>query len=148
MFGAALALLLAWAGLSAPAASAAAPAQPVGFTFQAWFTNATTRTLTLAAFHLDLGCPNAAGLPQRIPPGARVTWAITSCDDIAVVGYATYTVDGSGGQGYAYLPWHIPSGGGDPLYGTQAGGLFALDRSFNELFVRADYTFRCLSPAC
>ncbi|MGW3208679.1 hypothetical protein [Streptomyces sp. NPDC001135] len=113
---------------------------------QPWFTNQTTRTLTLAGFKANPGCfqPNP---PQQIPPGGHVTWLV-NCGPQYIDGYVTYTVEGSGAQGYAYMPFHLPNPGGNPFGGTQAGGLFALDLRFVPVSSEVHYTFRCLSPVC
>ncbi|MFI7320163.1 hypothetical protein [Streptomyces venezuelae] len=148
-FGAVLALLLMLGALATPAAAAATPPAPGdGHTIQALFNNHTTRSLTLKAAHLDKGCWNNKP-PQKIPPGQQAaTWIIVSCNDHATNGYVTYTIDGTGGQGYAYMPFFVPPQGGDPLGGTRAGGPFKLDRSFNSRFGYAYYDLRCLSPVC
>ncbi|MFD7220354.1 hypothetical protein ACFV9P_04955 [Streptomyces sp. NPDC059892] len=147
LFYAALTLLLAWTGLSAPVASAASPDPSVrSVVLQPWFTNETTRTLTLAGSHASPGCFDPPP-PQRIPPGGRVTWFV-NCGPQYIEGYVTYTVNGSGGQGYAYMPFHLPNPGADPFAGTRAGGLFTLDRRYEPISSSVHYTFRCLSPVC
>ncbi|WP_157869183.1 hypothetical protein [Streptomyces atriruber] len=149
LFGAVLALLLACGVLATPAASAVSPPAPRGgHTFQAFFNNHTNHSLTLKAAHLDKGCWNIRP-PQKIPPGQQAaTWILVSCADGATNGYVTYTIDGTGGQGYAYMPFFVPPPGGDPLGGTQAGGLFKLDRVYHPRGPDANYDLRCLSPAC
>ncbi|MEV5241936.1 hypothetical protein AB0K89_22940 [Streptomyces cinnamoneus] len=77
-----------------------------------------------------------------------MTWVFVLCNQQATNGYVTYTINGTGGQGYAYMPFHVDGSPGDPLAGTRAGGLFRLDHSFNTLFAYGYYDLHCLSPVC
>ncbi|GAA4344155.1 hypothetical protein ACFQY7_20640 [Actinomadura luteofluorescens] len=60
-------------------------------------------------------------------------------------GYVTYTVDGTGGQGYAYMSWYHPYGG-SATHTVRAGGLFTLQIS--HWFTEDTFYFRCQIPTC
>jgi hypothetical protein len=125
-----------------PAAARAGTGSIHGFVY-----NETTRTLTLKAKHLYQGCWQIEPTKSQIAPGSYATWAATgACGGVGEVseGYVTYTVAGTGGQGYAYMWWnHTPYGNSS---GGQAGGLFTVERT--RLGDEASYHVRCLSSAC
>jgi hypothetical protein len=153
-------------GVPAPAAlaatsgtplSASAAVQPAGSSARAGtladggvvnarIHNETNRTLTLKAHHLDAGCWDLEP-PQQIPPHVIGRWLSASCNDHVTTGYVTYTVDGTAGQGYAYMPWRYTAGSGENFFGGKAGGLYILDKD-DRSSPGVDWTLRCLIPTC
>ncbi|MCM2425180.1 hypothetical protein [Streptomyces sp. RKAG337] len=141
LLGVAVATALAWVTLSAPAATAT---QSTDAEVHAFLYNKTRHSLTLKVEHNTRGCTYVHPT-QQVPPGGYTAWLVETCGDINIDGYVTYTIDNTGGQGYAYTHW-FATAGGQPSYDAQAGGQFTMGVTHpgNEV----DYTLNCLIPHC
>ncbi|MES9542297.1 hypothetical protein [Actinomadura sp. NPDC000600] len=142
----ALALTAAASTASATPRGPAAPAavRTDGILVQGWFYNETTYSLTLKAEHLCCGVTWNPRPPDHIPPRTMVTW-IARPGPGANSGYVTYTVDRTGGQGYAYMSW-THAVGGDFAHDVRAGGLFTID--YRHFYNDDTFYFRCQIPTC
>lgn len=133
----------AWAASQGPKAPAAS--RTAGALVQGWFHNETTYSLTLKAEHLDFGDFWNPRPPDHIPPRTMVTWISRPGPQGNNGGYVTYTVDRTGGQGYAYMSWFHPYGG-PASHDVRAGGLFTIE--LRHYFSDDTFYFRCQIPTC
>ncbi|OLZ50081.1 hypothetical protein BS329_20895 [Amycolatopsis coloradensis] len=131
-------------------ASASVPHRGPTSEFEAYVTlfNQTNHVLTRKASHLDHGCWNTEPSSQ-IQPRTAVYWRSDSCGAFTgTEGWVTYTIEGSGGQGYAYAHWNLPYFGSNSFDGT-AGGLFTMTvQGNNERHAQVNYTLKCVIPGC
>lgn len=136
-----MAAVLAWAGPASAGVLPAKPQQPP-LIMVGWIHNQTNRTLTLKAEHLDSGGWNKHPDPQ-VPPGGLGTWQTGGGNAGLTAGYVTYTINNTGGQGYAYMYWHIPHG--PASFDAKAGGPFTIAIQLDD---KVHYVLRCLNPRC
>lgn len=145
-----LAAALALTALTPAGASASIPRRGPNSDFEAYVTlfNQTNRVLTLRASHLDHGCWNTQP-PSQIRPHTAEYWRSDSCGVLTgTEGWVNYTIENSGGQGYAYAHWNLPYYGSNSFDGT-AGGLFTMTtQGNNERHAQVNYTLKCVVPRC
>ncbi|MEV6908177.1 hypothetical protein [Amycolatopsis sp. NPDC051071] len=110
--------------------------------------NQTNHVLTFRASGLDHGCWNTYP-PSQIQPHTAVYWQSDSCGVLTgTEGWVTYTIERSGGQGYAYAHWNVPFSGSNSFDGT-AGGLFKMTaQGNNERHAQVNYFLECVIPNC
>lgn len=145
-----LAAVLVLNALTSAGASASVPRRGPASAFEAYVTlfNQTNRVLTLKASHLDHGCWNTEP-SSRIQPHTAVYWRSDSCGAFTgTEGWVNYTIERTGGQGYAYAHWNLPYSGSNSFDGT-AGGLFTMTtQGNNERHAQVNYILKCVIPSC